>query len=177
MLSQVAPLPAATAPFEVVLINPYELGRQPFALAEPAALLKREGFAVTCLDLSLQKLDPDILKNAGLVAVYVGMHTATRIAVEALPHIRRLAPKAHVCVYGLYAPMNEALLRGLGVGTVLGGELELALVSVGQRLRANGGTAVTQRMAQSEPVISLGRVPSANCSLSEGRRAAPRVHQ
>ena len=161
MLSQVAPLPAATAPFEVVLINPYELGRQPFALAEPAALLKREGFAVSCLDLSLQKLDPDILKNAGLVALYVGMHTATRIAVEALPHIRRLAPKAHLCVYGLYAPMNEALLRGLGVGSVLGGELELALVSIGQRLRANG-TAVTPRgtaMIQSEPVISLGRVP------------------
>ena len=154
MLSQVAPLPAATAPFEVVLINPYELGRQPFGLAEPAALLKREGFAVTCLDLSLQKLDPDILKNAGMVALYVGMHTATRIAVEALSHIRRLAPKAHLCVYGLYAPMNEALLRGLGVGTVLGGELEPALVSIGQRLRANG-TAATQ----SEPVISLGRVP------------------
>ncbi|CAN7721393.1 CUAEP/CCAEP-tail radical SAM protein [Variovorax sp. LjRoot84] len=161
MLSQVAPLPAATAPFEVVLISPYELGRQPFALAEPAALLKREGFAVTCLDFSLQKLDPDILKNAGLVALYVGMHTATRIAVEALPHIGRLAPKAHLCVYGLYAPMNEALLRGLGVGTVLGGELELALVSLGQRLRANG-RAVTQRgttMTQSEPVISLGRIP------------------
>ena len=42
-------------PFKVVLINPYELGRQPFALAEPAAWLKREGFAVACIDLSLQK--------------------------------------------------------------------------------------------------------------------------
>jgi hypothetical protein len=180
MLSQVAPLPAATAPFEVVLINFYELGRQPFALAGPAALLKREGFAVTCLDLSLQKLNPDILKNAGLVALYVGMHTATRIAVEALPHIRRLAPNAHVCVYGLYAPMNEALLHGLGVGSVLGGEMELALVSLGQRLRANGtvvspppgrpkegslplgGTARSAKGApifQSEPVINLGRIP------------------
>src|SRR2546427_7183835 len=156
MLSQVAPLPApgATGPFKVVLINPYELGRQPFALAEPAALLKREGFAVTCLDLSLQKLDPEILEDADLAALYVGMHTATRIAVQALPRIKRLAPKAHLCVFGLYAPMNEALLRRLGVGTVLGGELEPALVSLCQRLRANG-TA----MIQSEPVISLGRVP------------------
>src|SRR5712692_7802747 len=160
MMSQVAPLPApgATGPFKVVLINPYELGRQPFALAEPAAWLKREGFAVTCLDLSLQKLDPEILEDAGLVALYVGMHTATRIAVQALPRIKQLAPNAHVCVYGLYAPMNEALLRGLGVGTVLGGELEPTLVSLCQRLRANGngtGTAMTQ----SEPVISLGKVP------------------
>jgi radical SAM superfamily enzyme YgiQ (UPF0313 family) len=160
MLSQVAllPVPGATAPFKVVLINPYELGRQPFALAEPAAWLKREGFAVTCLDLSLQKLEPEILKGAGVVAIYVGMHTATRIAVQALPRIRQLAPKAHLCVYGLYAPMNEALLRRLGVGTVLGGELEPALVSLCQRLRANG-TATGTQMSQSEPVISLGRVP------------------
>ncbi len=156
MLSQLAPLPAsiATRPFKVVLINPYELGRQPFALAEPAALLKREGFAVACLDLSLQKLDPEILEDASLVALYVGMHTATRIAVAALPRIRQLAPSAHICVYGLYAPMNETLLRGLGVGTVLGGEVESALVSVCQRLRTNG-TAISQ----SESVISLGRIP------------------
>jgi radical SAM superfamily enzyme YgiQ (UPF0313 family) len=159
MLSQVAPLPAsgATGPFKVVLVNPYELGRQPFALAEPAAWLKREGFAVTCLDLSLQKLERDVLEDAGLVALYVGMHTATRIAVQALPRIKQLAPKAHVCVYGLYAPMNEALLRGLGVGAVLGGELEPALVSLCQRLRANGTTTGSQ-MSQREPVISLGRI-------------------
>jgi radical SAM superfamily enzyme YgiQ (UPF0313 family) len=157
MLSHAAPLIGATAPFEVVLINPYELGRQPFALAEPAALLKREGFAVTCFDLSLQKLDPERLKNAGIVSLYVGMHTATRIAVEALPHIRRLAPQAHLCVYGLYAPMNETLLRGLGVGTVLGGELEPALVSLCRQLRAHGNGMGTA-MAQSESVISLARV-------------------
>src|SRR5216683_700270 len=144
MLSQVAPLPApgATGPFKVVLINPYELGRQPFALAEPASWLK---------------LDPEILEDAGLAALYVGMHTATRIAVQALPRIKRLAPKAHLCVFGLYAPMNEALLRRLGVGTVLGGELEPALVSLCQRLRANG-TAPGTQMSQSEPVISLSKV-------------------
>jgi len=136
-----------------VLINPYELGRQPFALAQPAAWLKREGFAVSCLDLSLQKLDAGILEDAGLVAVYVGMHTATRIAVQALPRIRQLAPKAHFCVYGLYAPMNEALLRRLGVDTVLGGEVEPALLSLSQRLRSNGNPGV-----QSAPVIRLERI-------------------
>jgi radical SAM superfamily enzyme YgiQ (UPF0313 family) len=140
-----------------VLVNPYELGRQPFALAQPAAWLKREGFVVRCLDLSLQKLDAEILEDAGLVAVYVGMHTATRIAVQALPRIRRLAPKAHLCVYGLYAPMNEALLRGLGVDTVLGGEVEPALASLCRRLRADG-TATATQTRQSEPVISLNRI-------------------
>ncbi len=155
------PSPAATPPFQVVLINTYELGRQPFGLAQPAALLKSAGFAVACLDLSLQKLDPEVLRNARLVALHVGMHTATRIAVEALPHIKRLASHAHLCVYGLYAPMNEALLRRLGVGSVLGGELELALLSISQRLRAKGPavTGSAAELAQSEPVISLGRVP------------------
>ncbi len=109
---------------------------------------------MSCLDLSLQKLDPEILEDAGLVALYVGMHTATRIAVQALPRIKQLAPNAHICVYGLYAPMNETLLRGLGVGTVLGGEVEPALLSLCQRLRVNG-----KPITQSEPVIRLGRVP------------------
>ena len=136
-----------------MLVNPYELGRQPFALAQPAAWLKREGFHVKCLDLSLQKLDPGTLEDAGLVAVYVGMHTATRIAVQALPRIRALAPKAHLCVYGLYAPMNEALLRGLGVDTVLGGEVEPALLSLCQKLRSDGNAGV-----QRGPVVSLHRI-------------------
>jgi radical SAM superfamily enzyme YgiQ (UPF0313 family) len=122
-------------------------------LAQPAAWLKREGFAVSCLDLSLQKLDAEVLADADLVAVYVGMHTATRIAVQALPRIRQLAPKAHLCVYGLYAPMNEALLRGLGADTVLGGEVEPALLSLCQRLRSNGNPKI-----QHEPVISLAKM-------------------
>jgi len=107
---------------------------------------------VSCLDLSLQKLDAGLLEHASLVAVYVGMHTATRIAVQALPRIRLLAPKAHLCVYGLYAPMNEALLRALGVDTVLGGEVEPALLSLCQRLRINGNPS------QSEPVVSLSKI-------------------
>ena len=107
---------------------------------------------MSCLDLSLQKLDAGLLEHASLVAVYVGMHTATRIAVQALPRIRLLAPKAHLCVYGLYAPMNEALLRALGVDTVLGGEVEPALLSLCQRLRINGNPS------QSEPVVSLSKI-------------------
>ena len=139
--------------FKVILINPYELGRQPFALAETAAWLIREGFEVGCLDLSLQKLDAEELAETSLVAVYVGMHTATRIAVAALPRIKRLAPRAHLCVYGLYAPMNEVLLRSLGVQTVLGGEFEPGLLSLAQRLR-NGQASATQI----EPVVNLNKI-------------------
>jgi hypothetical protein len=141
------------APFKVVLINPYELGRQPFALAEPCAWLKQDGFQVQCIDLSLQKLDPALLSGAQLVALYVGMHTATRIAVKAIPRIREMAPQAHLCAYGLYAPMNRQLLRGLGVKTILGGECEPALASLALRLRAGDAC-----LAQSGPVVHLAKI-------------------
>jgi len=119
----------------VVLISPYEIGRQPFGLAEPAAWLREAGFHVTCIDLAVERLDQARLREAELVALYVAMHTATRIAVEALPRIRALAPRAHLCVYGLYAPMNAALFRELGAGTVLGGECEPALLDLALELR------------------------------------------
>jgi len=140
------------APFKVVLINPYELGRQSFNLAAPAALLKATGCEVACLDLTLQKLEPDTLRDAGLVAIHLGMHTATRIAIAALPKIRELAPSAHLAMYGLYAPMNADLLRGLGVHTLLGGESEPALVALAERLR-DGDISV-----QSTPMVRLAQV-------------------
>jgi hypothetical protein len=137
---------------KVVLINPYEIGRQPFGLAEPAAWLKRAGCEVQCLDLALQRLEPEVLRGARMVAIYVAMHTATRIAVEAIPRVRAIVPQAHLCVYGLYAPMNEKRLRELGVQTVLGGEVEPALVSLVERLRAGDG------QVQTEPVVNLSRI-------------------
>lgn len=132
---------AATAPFRVVLINPYELGRQPFALAEASAWFKRAGMAVQCLDLSLQKLEPQLLADADAVALYVGMHTATRIAMEALPRVRELAPRAQIAVFGLYAPMNEQLLRGLGATAIFGGESEPDLLAWAERVRSGDGAA------------------------------------
>jgi len=146
-------LAAPATLFKVVLINPYELGRQPFALAEACAWLKQARFDVRCIDLSLQKLDPVLLSGARLVALYVGMHTATRIAVEAIPRIRYLLPHAHLCVYGLYAPMNEELLRSLGVKSIFGGEFEPGLVSLAQRLRAGESCDV-----QFEPMVNLAKI-------------------
>ena len=116
-------------------------------------MLKRAGFAVRGLDLSLEKLDPDILRDARLVAIYLGMHTATRIAIEALPRIRQLAPQARLCAYGLYAPMNAALLRSLGVDSVLDGEPEATLVSLCRRLRGDAPPS-----AQGEPSTQARRL-------------------
>ena len=152
---------------KVVLINPYEIGRQPFGLAEPAAWLARAGCEVHCLDLTLQCLEPEVLRDARVVAIYVAMHTATRIAIEAIPRVRKLAPEAHLCVYGLYAPMNEKLLRELGVQTVLGGEVEAALVSLVERLRAGDGKV------QTEPVVNLSRIEF----MTPDRRALPQLER
>ncbi|MFV1973956.1 MAG: CUAEP/CCAEP-tail radical SAM (seleno)protein [Thiohalobacterales bacterium] len=137
---------------KVVLINPYEIGRQPFGLAEPAAWLKRAGCEVHCCDLSIQKLEAALFENAGLVAIYVAMHTATRIALEALPKIKAFAPQAELCIYGLYAPMNADLFRSLGVKTVFGGEFEPGLVSLATRLM-NGNTG-----NQVEPSVCLDKI-------------------
>ena len=138
---------------QVNLVSPYDLGRQPFALAEPAALLARDGFSVTCLDLSLQKLESIAWRDAAFVAIYLGMHTATRIALEALPRIRTLAPRARICAYGLYAPMNAELLRARGVTDVIGGEFEPALVAAARDARDGG-----RGDAAAAPVVHRGKV-------------------
>lgn len=135
----------------VVLISTYELGRQPFGLASPAAWLRNAGAEVTCLDLSREPFCKDPIRAADLVAFCVPMHTATRLAVQLVGTIRELNPIAHICFYGLYAPVNEAYLRKLGVGTILGGEFEQGLVDLVARLVAE--TDGKQR----EPVISLAR--------------------
>lgn len=136
-----------------VLINTYELGRQPFGVAEAAAWLRGAGHDVVCLDLAVESLEPSSLSGADLVALHVPMHTATRIAIRALPRIRALAPEARLCAFGLYAPVNETLFRELGADTVLGGEFEPGLVSLAQRIADGDGSP------QSEPVINLKKIP------------------
>ena len=118
----------------IVLISTYELGRQPFGLASPAAWLRRDGFEVAQFDVSRQSLNEEAVRAADLIAVYVPMHTATRIAAAALPKLRALNPAGHICAYGLYAPMNAELLRGLGVSTILGGEFEEGLLRLARRI-------------------------------------------
>src|SRR4051812_20330891 len=83
--------------FSVVLIATYEMGRQPFGLASPAAWLRAEGAHVTCLDLALERLNPHAIAKADLIAFHLPMHTATRLAAEFLPRVRHLNPRAHIC--------------------------------------------------------------------------------
>jgi radical SAM superfamily enzyme YgiQ (UPF0313 family) len=138
---------------KAVLISTYELGRQPFGLASPAAWLRARGHQVRCLDLSREPLDEEALCEADLVAFYVPMHTATRLATQFVEPVRQMNPRAHICIYGLYAAMNEEYLRGLGAQTILGGEFEEGLAHLADRLSRREGTA-----EQAEPVVSLERL-------------------
>ncbi len=139
----------------LLLISTYELGRQPFGLASPAAWLRGDGHSVHLLDLSRQSFDEDIVGAADLIAFFLPMHTATRLGVRALAKVRTLNPRAHLCAYGLYAPVNAALLRGLGVATILGGEFEAGLRSLARRLAATEGEIA--QVPQVEPEVSLER--------------------
>src|SRR6476659_8928441 len=141
---------------KVVLISTYELGHQPFGLASPAAWLHEAGAQVTCLDLAVERLDEAATAVADLVAFYVPMHTATRLAASFVERVKRINPNAHLCFFGLYAPVNEEYLRELGAGTILGGEFEEGLVALVERLSAPEASP-SQQPAQSEPTISLTR--------------------
>lgn len=162
---------------QIVLISTYELGRQPFGLASPAAWLRAEGMAVSCQDLAIDALDTTAIQVADLVAFYLPMHTATRIASPLLQKVKTINPRVHLCCYGLYAPLNERYLRALGVDTILGGEFEESLVALAKQLSinvvaqsANEGetlgnrssingymSSTTSRPSTSMPIISLQR--------------------
>ena len=113
----------------VLLISTYDLGRQPFGLASPAAWLRDAGVDVACADLAKEQLREDTVRAADVVGFFLPMHTATRLALPVIDRVRALNPRARLVAYGLYAPINAELLRERGVGEIFGGEFEEALVS------------------------------------------------
>ena len=123
-----------------LLLSTYDLGRQPFGLASPAAWLRRAGVDVACVDLAKGRLDDAAIAQADVVAVHLPMHTATRLALPVIRRVRARNPAARLIAYGLYAPPNAALLQATGVQTVLGPEYERDLLDA-VCAAAPGGTA------------------------------------
>src|SRR5689334_8664069 len=115
---------------QVLLISTYDLGRQPLGLASPAAWLRGAGVAVDCVDTSRDDLRDEQILAANLVAFYLPMHTATRLAGPVVDRVRTLHPDAALAAYGLYAPLNAAWLREHGVEHVLGADAEQDLVAL-----------------------------------------------
>lgn len=115
----------------VILISTYDMGRQPFALASAAAWLRTQtGTRVDCLDLDIEPMQKRLLDAADLIAFYLPMHTAARLALPLLAEVKSINPTARVCCFGLYAQLNGETLRGLGVDYVLGNNFEPELVEV-----------------------------------------------
>ncbi|PWU07771.1 MAG: radical SAM protein [Terriglobia bacterium] len=128
----------------VLLISTYELGRQPFGLASPAAWLKEDGHDVVLADLSRGPLPVKAASEAEFIGFFLPMHTATRLILRVVERVRSINPSAYLCAYGLYAPLNQDLLCRAGVNAVIGGEFEKPLADL-------------VREAAPQPLISLGR--------------------
>jgi radical SAM superfamily enzyme YgiQ (UPF0313 family) len=140
---------------KILLLSTYELGRQPFGLASPAAWLRERGHEVTCNDLSREPLSKKAARDAALIGFYVPMHTATRLALELLPSIRQLNPSAHMCAFGLYAAMSRKIFHANGISLLFSGEFEQALVDLADQL---SGAMTVAETSPSVSDISLARL-------------------
>src|SRR5258706_13519434 len=147
-----------------LLVSTYEMGRQPFGLASAAAWLRAAGASVRSVDVAKGPLDDSQLSAADLVGFHLPMHTATRLAGPIIARARGLNPWARICAFGLYAPLNAAWLRSLGVDAIFGGEFEEELT----------------RWAAAEPIDRTGLVrrPADDPVASAGHAGPPlpRIH-
>lgn len=132
----------------ILLLSTYEMGRQPFGLASPAAWLRSAGHSVDVIDASRDRISPDLAALADGIALYLPMHTATVLALNLLPRLRAMNPRAKLAAFGLYAPMNAERLRAEGVSAILGGEFEAGLVAW-----AAGGSGAEISLARQQFVV------------------------
>ena len=143
----------------VLLISTYDMGRQPFGLASPAAWLLEAGLDVRCVDLAKEKVSDEVVRSVEVVGFFLPMHTATRLALSVIDRVRAINPGARLIAYGLYAPLNELLLRERGISDVLGGEFEQDLVHTVLRARTQPSTSEPHTSnAAAAPVHDIPRL-------------------
>lgn len=128
-----------------VLVSTYDLGHQPFALASAAAWLEAAGCATSLVDLAIDRFDERAFRFAELIGLHLPMHTATRLAAPLIPRLRAANPGAHICAFGLYAPLNRELLQNLGADSVIGGEFETPLCALVTQLANGDATAAVEQ--------------------------------
>lgn len=98
-------------------------------------------------DLSRDRLNEAFVDHASLVALYLPMHTATRLALPIIARVRQRNPAATLVAYGLYARLSEAVLREHGVQVVLGPEAEADLVALARHEAPRGMPGEIARLA------------------------------
>jgi hypothetical protein len=139
----------------VVLVSCYELGHQSFSIASAWAQLERTGHRVSAHDASLDPPGASAFEGAELLAISVPMHTALRLGIELCRTARRHNPRAHVCLFGLYAWMHADELLDSVADSVIGGEFESSLIELATRL-ARG--------------VPLEGIPGTSLRTVDGRR-------
>jgi radical SAM superfamily enzyme YgiQ (UPF0313 family) len=160
----------------VLLVSTYDLGRQPFGLASAAAALEAAGATTACVDVSRDPLRDEAVRAADLVAFFLPMHTATRLAIPVIDRVRTLNPAATLCAYGLYAPLNEAILRKHGVTEIVGGEFEDALSALASRAgHVSTSHVSTSHVSTSHVARRTSHVPARRTS-HVARVPVPHVH-
>jgi hypothetical protein len=115
-------------------VSCYELGHQPIGLAQPLGFLERAGYSPAALDIAVEKIDTARIADALFVGISVPMHTALRLGVRVADLVRKTNPHAHICFYGLYASINAGYLLDHAADTVIGGEYEVPLMTILDRL-------------------------------------------
>lgn len=156
----------------LLLLSTYELGHQPLGIAGPASLLAAAGHVVRGRDLAVEPLAADDLDWADAVACSVPMHTALRLAAEALASIRAQRPGLPIALHGLYAPVGASALgaRDLAVAGEVGDALlewarDLETRSVGAQAASSAGPTVR---------VEVGRTRGPRAA-ARGDAAAPPV--
>ena len=104
----------------ILLVSCYELGRQPVSVAKALAALEQAGFETAVQDVSLERLSPELVRKAELVAISAPMHTALQLGVRVASKVRQENPAARVAFFGLYAALNAEHLLERHCDSVVG---------------------------------------------------------
>jgi radical SAM superfamily enzyme YgiQ (UPF0313 family) len=108
---------------------------------------------VRCADLAKEKLAAADLR-ADLIAFYLPMHMATRLAAPVIAAARAHNPASRICAYGVYAPLNAPWLQSLGVDDVLDGEFEDDLAAIARQIAGHRTGSELARASRELPPVS-----------------------
>ncbi|MFP5261037.1 MAG: CUAEP/CCAEP-tail radical SAM (seleno)protein [Blastocatellia bacterium] len=147
----------------ILLISCYELGHQPAGIAMPMAFIRREGFDVEAMDVSVQGFDTEKVARARFVGVSVPMHTALRLGLSTARLVRRINPSCHICFYGLYASLNADHLLDTVADSVIGGEFEEPLAALIKAVIGGGQASVkgvSTKQVSSPPALARLAFPA-----------------